>query len=82
MVTTPAPPTDAESQLKLALMQIINDDLQRRFDTMVSAADHVGISWSRLSKLRTGKHEQFSITWLFLLAKEANVRIRISVEPG
>ena len=73
---------DAESQLKLALMQIINQDLQQRFDTMIAAADHVGISWSRLSKLRTGKYEQFSVSWLFLLAKEANVRIRISVEPG
>ena len=71
-----------EARFKLALMQAIDSDLRKRFRTLVGAADHANVTWARLSRLRSGQHEQFSVNWLFKLARDAGVRIRISIEPG
>ena len=76
-----APPLDAEAQFKLALMRVIDADLKRRFRTLAEAADHADVTWMRLSRMRSGRHEFFSVNWLFALADKAQVRIRISVDP-
>lgn len=70
-----------EAQFKLALMRAIDADLKRRFHTMAEAADFADVTWTRLSRMRSGRHEYFSIPWLFRLAEAAKVHIRISVDP-
>jgi predicted XRE-type DNA-binding protein len=74
-------PLSAEAQFKLALMRAIDTDLQRRFITLEEAADFSDVTWTRLSRMRSGRHEYFSVNWLFRLAAKAKVHIRISVEP-
>jgi hypothetical protein len=69
-----------EAKFKLAIMRVIDEDLRTRFRTLEEAADHANVGFTRLSRLRSKRHDQFSIGWLFRLAKDAGVRIRISVE--
>jgi hypothetical protein len=68
-----------EAKFKLAIMQVIDQDLRARFRTLEEAADHANVGFTRLSRLRSARHDQFSIGWLFRLAKDAGVRIRIHV---
>lgn len=77
------PPLGTEAQLKVALMRAIDSDLKRRYRTLAQAAEAIGptITWQRLSRIRSGRHEYFSINWLFRLADAAHVHIRISVDP-
>lgn len=70
----------AEAQFKLALMRAIDTDLKRRFRTLADAADFADVTWMRLSRMRSGRHEYFSVNWLFRLAAAAEVHIRISVD--
>jgi len=70
-----------EAQFKLVLMRAIDSDLKRRFRTLAEAADFADVPWMRLSRLRNGRHELFSVNWLFRLADAAKVHIRISVDP-
>lgn len=76
-----AAPLPAEAQFKLALMRAIDADLQKRFRTLQEAADFADVTWMRLSRVRSGRHEYFSVNWLFRLAAAAKVRIRVSVDP-
>ena len=75
------PALDAEAQFKLLLMRAIDSDLKRRFRSLAEAAEFADVTWPRLSRLRNGRHELFSVNWLFQLAKTAKVHIRISVDP-
>jgi predicted XRE-type DNA-binding protein len=75
------PPKSAEVQLKLALMRAIDTDLKRRFRTLADAAEFANVDHMRLSRIRSGRYEYFSIQWLFRLAQTAKVHIRISVDP-
>jgi len=77
----PELPLTAEARFKLELMRVINDDLERRFRTLAEAADYADVTWMRLSRMRSGRHEYFSVNWLFRLAASAGVHIRISVDP-
>ena len=74
-------PLPAEAKFKLALMRAIDTDLKRRFRTLAEAAEFADVTWMRLSRMRSGKHQYFSVNWLFRLASTAKVRIRISVDP-
>lgn len=74
-------PLTAEVQLKLALMRAIDTDLKRRFRTLAQAAEYANVDHMRLSRIRSGRYEYFSINWLFKLAQTAQVHIRISVDP-
>lgn len=74
-------PLSAEAQFKLALMRAIDTDLKRRFRTLEEAAAAADVTWMRLSRMRSGRHEYFSVNWLFRLAATAGVHIRISVDP-
>jgi hypothetical protein len=74
-------PLGTQAQFKLALMRAIDTDLKRRFPTLVEAAEFADVTWMRLSRLRSGRHEYFSVNWLFHLAEAAQVHIRISVDP-
>lgn len=74
-------PQSAEVQLKLALMRAIDTDLKRRFRTLAQAAEFANVDHMRLSRIRSGRYEYFSINWLFRLAQAAHVHIRISVDP-
>ena len=76
-----APPLDDEARFKLLLMQLIDDHIRTRFRTLEEAADTADVTWQRLSRLRSNRHELFSVGWLFKLAKGAGVRLRINVEP-
>jgi hypothetical protein len=76
-----SPTLNAEAQFKLLLMRAIDSDLERRFRTLAEAAEFADVTWQRLSRLRSGRHEYFSVNWLFKLASAAQVRIRISVDP-
>lgn len=69
-----------EARFKLAIMRVIDKDLRDRFGTLEEAADHANINFTRLSRLRNGHHDQFSIGWLFRLAKEAGVHIHIDID--
>jgi hypothetical protein len=69
-----------EAQLKIALMRAIDTDLRRRFKTLAQAAEFAGTDMMRLSRIRSGRYEFFSVTWLFRLAEAAKVHIRISVD--
>jgi predicted XRE-type DNA-binding protein len=80
-VLDPTAPLDAQAQFKLALMRAIDTDLKKRFRTLADAAEHAGIDMYRLSRIRHGRHECFSINWLFDLAAVADVHIKISVNP-
>lgn len=71
---------DEEALLKLALMNIIDEDLRGRFRTVEEAADFANVDGNRLSRLRSRQHDQFSIAWLFKLARSAKVRIQIQVK--
>lgn len=77
----PAGPLSTEAQFKLALMRAIDSNLKDRFDTLADAAEFADVTWMRLSRLRSGRHEYFSVNWLFRLAASARVHIRISVDP-
>jgi hypothetical protein len=70
----------AEVQFKLALMRAIDSDLKQRFRTLAEAAEFADVTWMRLSRMRSGRHEFFSVNWLFRLAAAAQVHIRISVD--
>lgn len=74
-------PKSAEVQLKLALMRAIDTDLKKRFRTLADAAEFADVDHMRLSRIRSGRYEYFSITWLFRLAETAKVHIRINVDP-
>lgn len=76
-----AAPKSAEVQLKLALMRAIDTDLKKRFRTLADAAEYADVDHMRLSRIRSGRYEYFSITWLFRLAETAKVHIRINVDP-
>lgn len=76
-----AVPLGTEAQFKLALMRAIDTDLKRRFHTLAEAAEFADVTWTRLSRIRSGRHEYFSVNWLFRLADTAKVHIRISVDP-
>jgi hypothetical protein len=76
-----ADPLSVEAQFKLALMRAIDSDLRKRFRTLAEAAEYADVTWMRLSRMRSGRHEYFSVNWLFRLAATANVHIRISVDP-
>jgi Helix-turn-helix domain len=80
-VLDPTAPLDAQAQFKLALMRAIDTDLKRRFRTLSDAAEFAAIDMYRLSRIRHGRHECFSINWLFDLARAAQVHIKISVNP-
>lgn len=71
-----------QARFKLQIMQIIQEDLEQRFPTVAEAAEHADIDVFRLSKLRGGQHEDFSINWLFNLADRAGVKIRITVRAA
>lgn len=68
-----------EDLFKIEIMKVIDRDLRRRYRTLEETALNTGADFFRLSRLRSGRHDQFSIGWLFRLAKQAGVRIRISV---
>lgn len=74
-------PLTSEAQFKLALMRAIDADLKQRFTTLAAAAEFADVTWMRLSRMRSGRHEFFSVNWLFRLADAAKVHIRISVDP-
>jgi predicted XRE-type DNA-binding protein len=76
-----AEPLDAETQLKLALMRAIDSDLKRRFSSLAQAAEFANVDHNRLSRIRRGRYEYFSVNWLFRLADTAGVHIRIEVDP-
>jgi predicted XRE-type DNA-binding protein len=76
-----AQPLSPETQLKLALMRAIDRDLKRRFTSLAQAAEFANVDHNRLSRIRRGRYEYFSVTWLFRLADSAKVHIRISVDP-
>lgn len=65
-------------------MNIIDEDLRENFLTVEEAADFANGDGNRLSRMRSRQHEQFSIAWLFKLARSAKIRIRIKIEaaPG
>lgn len=77
------PPLDAEAQIKLALMRAIDADLSRRYRTLSEAAEAIGVdvTWMRLSRIRGGRYEYFSIKWLLRLCAAANVHIRFEIDP-
>ncbi len=69
-----------EAIFKRALMETIDQAMRRRFRTVAIAADRTNTPEGRIWRLRSGRHEQFSVSWLFRLAKEAGIRIRIHIE--
>lgn len=73
-------PPDTEAQLKLALMRVIDADLKDRFKSLEEAAYYADVTPTRLSRMRCGRHDLFSINWLFRLADTACVPIRISID--
>lgn len=73
---------DDEARFKLALMDIIDEDLRDRFRTVEEAADFANVDCIRLFRLRSRQQRQFSVAWLFRLARSAKIRIRIHIEPG
>lgn len=74
------PDLDDEARFKLAIMNLIDQDLRKRFRTVEEAAEFADVDRFRLHRIRGGRHDQFSIAWLFKLARAAKVRIRISIE--
>jgi hypothetical protein len=69
-----------EAKFKLAIMRVIDENLRDRFRTLEEAADHANVGFTRLSRLRSKRYDQFSIGWLFRLARDAGVPIRITLE--
>lgn len=68
-----------EQLFKLEIMRLIDRSLRKRFRTLEEAAAHANVAFTRLSRLRSARHDQFSVGWLFRVARQAGVRIRINV---
>lgn len=62
-------------------MGAIDRNLKKRFRTLAEAAEFAGVDFMRLSRLRRGRYEYFSVNWLFRLADAAKIDIRITVDP-
>jgi len=71
---------DDEALFKLALMNLIDQELQQRFRTVQAAADFADVDTFRLHRFRAKQHDQFSLGWIFNLARAAKIRIRIHIE--
>lgn len=71
---------DDLARFKLALMDIIDKDMRRRFRTVEAAAAFAEVDCNRLSRLRGGQHDVFSVDWLFALVRKAGIRILINLE--
>lgn len=80
MAALPPEPLSDEALFKRALMETIDGAMRRRFRTVAAAAEQANVAEARLWRLRSRRHEQFSVTWLFRLATAAGVRIRINIE--
>lgn len=76
------PILDDEARFKLALMNIIDKDLRERFNTAEAAANFADVDIRRLWRIRAKQHDDFSVGWLFNLARAANIRIRIHIEQA
>ncbi len=80
MPSSAEPSLTDEALFKRALMEMIDDAMRRRFRTVAVAADRTNTAEGRLWRLRSRHHEQFSVSWLFRLARSAGIRIRIHIE--
>lgn len=67
--------------VKIRVMDIIDAHLRKNFRTLEDAAEYANVTWVRLSRLRAGRHDQFSLAWLFKLADKTNVKMRIDIYP-
>jgi hypothetical protein len=72
---------NVEAMVKIRVMDIIDAHLRRNFRTLEDAAEYANVTWVRLSRLRSGHHDQFSLAWLFKLAEKTNVKMRIDIYP-
>lgn len=61
------------------LMQGIDDEIVRKFKNLVSASNELGIQLDRLSRIRHGHCDRFSIEWLVGTAYRLDVPIVLKV---
>ena len=73
---TPEPP---EARLKLAVMDVINEGIRRRYPTLQKAAHSGRIDRVLLSRIRHGHYRRCSIACLFRVADRLGIDIKIDV---
>jgi hypothetical protein len=71
--------TELEAKVKLRIMDVIDEDLRRRFRTVQEVADYLQVEDGRIWNLRAKRHQKFSLSWLLRLAQAARVKMRIDI---
>jgi predicted XRE-type DNA-binding protein len=71
--------SESERLVKLRLIEMIDDDLRRRFSTVQEMGERLGVEERRISKLRARDLDKFSLSWLLRFAEAAQVKIRIDI---
>lgn len=77
------PAREAEAlRLRADLMIALADLIQRRRLTQAAAAKLVGVSQPRISDLKRGKIDRFSIDMLIRMLSRAGAQVSITVRPA
>lgn len=69
-------------QIKLSLMKGIDESLSRQYRAQQEAADALGVDRSRLSYLRCGHTDRFSLPWLIVTAERIGLKVTVTIEPN
>jgi predicted XRE-type DNA-binding protein len=67
-------------EVKLTLMRGIDSKLRTLYSSQLAAEEALDVTQPRLSALRNGQVEQFSIPWLILLAQRIGAKVTVSIE--
>lgn len=67
-------------RVKLSMMAGLDASLKKKFRVQQAAADALGIERHRLSYLRNGDFERFSVTWLILTAERVGANVTVTIE--
>ena len=71
---------DLLTQIKLALMRGIDASLRRQYRIQEDAARALGVDRNRLSNLRNGHTDRFSLPWLIITAERIGAKVTITIE--
>lgn len=76
-----SPQEAAALRVRADLMIAVSEVIQRRRLTQAAAAKLMGVTQPRISDLRRGKIDRFSIDMLVRMLARAGVRVRFSIGP-
>lgn len=71
---------DILNEVKLTLMSGIDRKLRALYPSQLAAEEALDVTQPRLSAMRNGAVDQFSIPWLLLLAQRIGAKVTFSIE--